>query len=112
MQAMTEVQAAHAAGFGRFRDFRRAVSRGLFPAPDLELPDGPRWSHARIERWLSGEPPGRTLDADEAALIKRLEGGHQNPAPVQPAASQRRNGVVLAASPGSTKGRMGRSPTL
>lgn len=88
MQALTEVAAAHLAGFGRFRDFRRAVSRGQFPAPDLQLPDGPRWSHARIERWLSGEPDRATLDAEETALIRRLERAAEtaraDPASVRP----------------------------
>jgi hypothetical protein len=73
--ALTEIEAAHQAGFKRWRDFRAALRRGQFPQPDQVLADGPRWSQTRIERWLSGEPDGRQVAAEEEALMRRLDRG-------------------------------------
>lgn len=56
MDALPEVQAADALGFTRFDRFRRAVRRGLAPAPDVpDSGDGPRWSRATIKAWVSRE---------------------------------------------------------
>ena len=67
---LTEIQAANLAGFRRFRDFSRAVKGGQFPAPSLELPDGPRWSESALARWIDGD--GRNLSAEEEKLIGRF----------------------------------------
>jgi len=69
---LTEIETAHLAGFRRFRDFRRALRAGRFPQPDVELPDGPRWSETLLRNWLDGRPDPRTLEDEERALIERL----------------------------------------
>jgi len=70
---LTEIETAHLAGFRRFRDFRRALREGRFPQPDVELPDGPRWSEARLRAWIDGRPDPRTIEAEERSLIERLQ---------------------------------------
>lgn len=79
IRLFTEVEAAHAAGFRRFRDFRRAVRTGRFPQPDVSLPDGPRWSEALLRRWLGhgiedgGAADGqRSVEEQERELLKRI----------------------------------------
>jgi hypothetical protein len=72
--ALTEVQAADRLGFRRWRDFARALRVGAIPRPDVTLPDGPRWSQTRLDRWLAGDPSPATLDAEEQEAIRRAVG--------------------------------------
>lgn len=69
---LTEIETAHLAGFRRFRDFRRALREGRFPRPDVELPDGPRWSAASSTRWLDGKPAGGSHAGAEETIVERL----------------------------------------
>jgi hypothetical protein len=73
-RALTEIEAAALTGFRRWRDFSRARRQGLFPAPDLELPDGPRWSETRLEAWVRGDLSRPTVSDEERMLLRRLGG--------------------------------------
>lgn len=72
--ALTEVEAAAVLRFRRFRAFQRALKQGVIPRPDIILPDGPRWSQTRLDRWLAGDPSPATLDAEEQEAIRRAGG--------------------------------------
>ena len=72
MPALSEIQAAARAGFARWRDFRLALRQRRFPAPDRELPDGPRWDQERLDRWLRGEQDTSEM-SDEQELIERCK---------------------------------------
>ncbi len=79
IRLFTEVEAAYVGGFKRFRDFRRAVRTGCFPRPDVDLPDGPRWSEALLRRWLGhgleegpGAKEGRSVEEQERELLERI----------------------------------------
>lgn len=69
MTVMTEIQVAAWAGFARWKDFRAAVRDGRFPAPDRELPDGPRWDSEKLEKWLRRDEVEH--DGDEKELISK-----------------------------------------
>lgn len=71
-RALTEIEAAALAGFRRWRDFLRARRLGLFPRPDLELPDGPRWSETRLRAWIDGRNPDAASSREEA-IVGRIE---------------------------------------
>ncbi len=69
---LTEIETAHLAGFRRFRDFRRALRAGRFPQPDVELPDGPRWSEASLTRLLDASPGSGSHAGAEGSVIERM----------------------------------------
>lgn len=72
MRLLSEVDAAAFAGFRRFRDFRRALRAGRFPQPDVELPEGPRWSDASLTRWLDASAVDGSHGRAEANVIERM----------------------------------------
>ncbi len=69
---LPEIEAAALAGFRRWRDFQRARRLGLFPRPDVELPDGPRWSETHLRVWIEGRMP-RDESSREEAIVRRIE---------------------------------------
>ena len=71
-EALPEIHAAHLAGYGSWRAFQAARRKGAFPKPDIQLPDGPRWSRARLEAWLRGEEDAPK--SEEQELIRRARG--------------------------------------
>ena len=74
MEALHEIQVAELLGFTRVKDWERARRKGLIPAPDQELPDGPRWDRERLLAWLRGTEETTSLMDDEKELIERANG--------------------------------------
>lgn len=76
-QALTEVEAAAAAGFKLWRQFQRARTAKMFPDPVRILPGlGPVWTQQQIDAWLMivepADPKGR--DDEEEALRRARQG--------------------------------------
>jgi hypothetical protein len=71
--ALTEIQAAAAAGFTRWVHFQRARKAGLFPEPVRELPGvGPIWSQQRVDRWLGVVAPAAESSRGEEEALRRV----------------------------------------
>lgn len=72
MQLLTEVATAVRLGFGQFRHFQRALRKGRILQPDFIFSDGPRWSEASLERWLSGPVDEQSLETERRAHVAAL----------------------------------------
>ena len=73
MDVLTEIGAAHWAGFSRFKDFQRAIRDGNFPKADRNLPDGPRWDRDKLTEWMRNSKTAISLNLDEQDLRERAQ---------------------------------------
>ena len=75
MEALHEIQAADLLGFTSWRSWKHARRQGLVPEPDRQLPDGPRWSRAALQAWLTRDEHALSLPSAEREALRRVEGG-------------------------------------
>lgn len=74
---LTEIAAAHRAGFRSIKHFQRARRAGLFPEPVREIPgEGPIWAEWQIDEWLQAQQaasPRSELERAQAEALRRAE---------------------------------------